>query len=78
MDKDDTLITVAVVAGVSLVNICTFAAGYDSGFQQAMKQPQKPTVIFGTQIINNSNSFFSPDAGSVSNSEQPRDEKPNP
>lgn len=51
LDKDDTLISVALTAGVSLVGICAFAAGYDSGFQQAMKQPQKPTVISGLKLL---------------------------
>lgn len=64
-----TVLAVAAIGGSTI-----WVVGYDAGYQKALQQPQKPTVIFGTQIINNSNSYWSPGAGTVSNQEQPKQE----
>ena len=66
--------TAAIVTGI--VGGCViWTSGYNSGFDKALQQPQKLTVIFGTQIINNSNNYWSPDAGTISNSEQAKPDK---
>lgn len=68
--KTTTALVVGTIGG-SLI----WTVGYDAGFQRALQQPQKPTVIFGTQIINNSNNYWSPSAGSVDNQELEKSDK---
>ncbi len=66
--KNSMKSTAAVVAG-TIGGCLVWTVGYNAGFEKALQQPQKPTVVFGTQIINNSNNYWSPDAGAVTNQE---------
>ncbi len=68
--KSTAALVVATIGGCAI-----WTVGYDAGFQKALQQPQKPTVIFGTQIINNSNNYWSPGAGSVDNQELEKSDK---
>ncbi|MCC3437506.1 hypothetical protein [Microcoleus sp. PH2017_05_CCC_O_A] len=73
-EPNDSQIERMVVGAVCVSGLAIFAIGYDAGFGQGLRQQKSPTVIFGTQIINNSVNYWSRDAGTVSNSEQPKQE----
>jgi hypothetical protein len=68
--KSSAALVVAAIGGCTI-----WTVGYDAGFQKALQQPQKPTVIFGTQIINNSNNYWSPSAGSIDTQELEKPDK---
>ena len=74
-DVQNSMKSLAAALIVAAIGGAIWTVGYDAGFQKALQQPQKPTVIFGTQIINNSNNYWSPSAGSVDNQELEKSDK---
>lgn len=74
-DVQNSMKTSAALVAGTIGGCAIWTVGYTAGFEKALQQPQKPTVIFGTQIINNSHNYWSPDAGSVTNSEQVKPDK---
>lgn len=64
------------ISAVGAIGSCAiWTIGYSAGFQKALQQPQRPTVVFGTQIINNSKNYWSPGAGLVDNQELEKSDK---
>lgn len=74
-DVQNSMKTSAALVVGTIGGCAIWTVGYTAGFEKALQQPQNPTVIFGTQIINNSNNYWSPGAGSVDNQELEKSDK---
>jgi hypothetical protein len=74
-DVQNSIRTSAALVVAAIGGCAIWTVGYTAGFEKALQQHQKPTVVFGTQIINNSNNYWSPSAGSVDNQELEKSDK---